>query len=72
MVEMAVEMEDEAMEAYLEGKEIDIPTLKRVVSGDIGFEICADAVVLLFKNKGVQTLLDAVVDFLQPARCWGG
>jgi len=38
MVEMAVEMEDEAMEAYLEGKEIDVATLKRCIrKGTIGF-----------------------------------
>ncbi|HRK97708.1 MAG TPA: elongation factor G [Alphaproteobacteria bacterium] len=65
MVEMAVEMEDEAMEAYLEGKEIDIPTLKRCIrKGTLASKFVPMLCGSSFKNKGVQTLLDAVVDFL--------
>jgi elongation factor G len=65
MIELAVEMDDQAMEAYLEGKEPDAETLKRCIrkggiSGKFVPVLCGSA----FKNKGVQPLLDAVVDFL--------
>src|SRR3569623_595700 len=65
MIEAAVELDDDAMTAYLEGKEPDEETLKRlirkaVVTGAIFPVLCGSA----FKNKGVQPLLDAVVDYL--------
>ncbi|MDY0884118.1 elongation factor G [Dongia soli] len=65
IVEMAVEMDDAAMEAYLEGKEPDVDTLKKLIrkgtiSGAFVPVLCGSA----FKNKGVQWMLDAVVDFL--------
>ncbi len=65
LVEMAVEMNDEAMEAYLNGQEPDVATLKKcirkgAISGAFVPVICGSA----FKNKGVQTLLDAVIDYL--------
>src|SRR4029078_2297971 len=65
MIEAAVDMEDEAMEAYLEGKEPDEETLRRLirkppVKAPFYPMMCGSA----FKNKGVQPLLDAVVDFL--------
>jgi elongation factor G len=65
LVEAAVELDDEAMTAYLEGKEPDIATLKRLIrkatiAGTFFPVLCGSA----FKNKGVQPLLDAVVDFL--------
>ena len=65
LVELAVEHDDTAMEAYLEGKAPDVETLARcvrkgTVSGAIVPVLCGSA----FKNKGVQPLLDAVVDFL--------
>jgi elongation factor G len=65
MVEAAVELDDDAMTAYLEGKEPDIDTLKRllrkaVLTGAFYPVLCGSA----FKNKGVQPLLDAVVDYL--------
>ncbi|MCZ8259253.1 MAG: elongation factor G [Beijerinckiaceae bacterium] len=65
MVEAAVEMDDAAMEAYLEGNEPSDETLrlcirKAVLTGAFYPVLCGSA----FKNKGVQTLLDAVVDFL--------
>jgi elongation factor G len=65
LLEAAVEFDDEAMTAYLEGKEPDEATLKRliryaVVNRKFVPVLCGSA----FKNKGVQPLLDAVVDFL--------
>ncbi|MFZ1428197.1 MAG: elongation factor G [Geminicoccaceae bacterium] len=65
LIEAAVEMDDTAMEAYLEGNEPDEATIiaclrKGTVSGKLVPVICGSA----FKNKGVQPLLDAVVNFL--------
>src|SRR5207248_8149925 len=65
MIEAAVELDDNAMAAYLEGKEPDEATLKRlirkaVVTGAFFPVLTGSA----FKNKGVQPLLDAVVDYL--------
>lgn len=65
LVEAAVELDDAVMTAYLEGKEPDEATLKSlirkaVISGAFYPVLCGSA----FKNKGVQPLLDAVVDYL--------
>jgi elongation factor G len=65
LVEAAVELDDTAMAAYLDGKEPDEATLKRlirkaVISATFYPVLCGSA----FKNKGVQPLLDAVVDYL--------
>ena len=65
LVEAAVELDDAAMEAYLEGNEPDEETLKRLIRKAVLTSaffpvLCGSA----FKNKGVQTLLDAVVDYL--------
>jgi elongation factor G len=65
MIEAAVEMDDDAMAAYLDGKEPDVDTLKRLirkatVKGIFYPMLCGSA----FKYKGVQPLLDAVVDYL--------
>ncbi|HEX4196802.1 MAG TPA: elongation factor G [Caulobacteraceae bacterium] len=65
MVENAVELDDEAMEAYLNGEEVSEETLKTclrkaVLTGAFYPILCGSA----FKNKGVQPLLDAVVDYL--------
>ena len=65
MIEAAVEMDDAVMESYLEGKEPDVDTLrslirKATVTATFYPMMCGSA----FKNKGVQPLLDAVVDFL--------
>src|ERR1700730_12640412 len=65
MIEAAVELDDGAMTAYLEGKEPDEATLKRLIRKAVltgaFFPVLAGSA---FKNKGVQPLLDAVVDFL--------
>ena len=65
MVENSVELDDEAMEAYLNGDEVTEATLKKclrkaVLDGAFYPILCGSA----FKNKGVQPLLDAVVDYL--------
>src|ERR671926_33055 len=65
LVEAAVELDDAATTAYLEGKEPDEATLKAlirkaVLTGAFYPVLCGSA----FKNKGVQPLLDAVVDYL--------
>jgi len=65
LIEAAVELDDAAMEAYLDGKEPDVATLKAlvrkaVITGAFYPVFCGSA----FKNKGVQPLLDAVVDYL--------
>ena len=65
LIDNAVELDDEAMEAYLEGNEPSEETIKKcirkaVLTGAFYPILCGSA----FKNKGVQTLLDAVVDYL--------
>ena len=65
MLEAVVEMDDEVMMEYLEGQEPDEETIKRLVRLAVrrrAFHpvLCGSA----FKNKGVQPLLDAVVDYL--------
>ncbi len=65
MVENAVELDDEAMEAYLNGEDVPEETIKKclrkaVLTGAFYPILCGSA----FKNKGVQPLLDAVVDYL--------
>ncbi|PZO46314.1 MAG: elongation factor G [Phormidesmis priestleyi] len=65
LIEGAVEVDDEVMERYLEGEEIDIETIKRCIrkgTRELSFfpTFCGSS----FKNKGVQNVLDAVVDYL--------
>ena len=65
MIEAAVEMDDDVMGAYLDGNEPDVPTLKRMIRKATVTRafypmMCGSA----FKHKGVQLLLDAVVDYL--------
>jgi len=65
LVEMAVEMDDAAMEAYLEGTMPDMDTLKKCIrKGTIEQKFVPVFCGSAFKNKGVQPLLDAVVDYL--------
>ncbi|WP_018266641.1 elongation factor G [Methylosinus sp. LW4] len=65
LIEAAVELDDDAMAAYLDGQEPSEETLKRLVRKAVRYTafhpvFCGSA----FKNKGVQPLLDAVVDYL--------
>jgi elongation factor G len=65
LVELAVEQDDTALEAYLAGKEPDVATLKRCIrKGTITYAFVPVLCGSAFKNKGVQPLLDSVVDFL--------
>ena len=73
LIEAAVEMDDGVMSAYLDGQEPDIDALKRCIRKavkQISFVpvLCGSA----FKNKGVQPLLDAVVDYLPSPVDRGG
>jgi elongation factor G len=65
LVEAVAELDDDVMAAFFEGKEPDVPTIKRlirkaVLNSTFFPVLCGSA----FKNKGVQPLLDAVVDYL--------
>ena len=65
LVELAVEQDDDAMEAYLEGTLPDVATLKALIrKGTLNQAFVPVLCGSAFKNKGVQTLLDAVVDYL--------
>src|SRR5205814_3469359 len=65
LVEMAVEMDDAAMEAYLDGKEPSHEVLQTLIrKGTMGFKFVPVMCGSAFKNKGVQPLLDAVVAYL--------
>ncbi len=65
LIEMAVEQDDDVMTAYLEGTEPDRDTLKRLIrKGTLNFSFVPVLCGSAFKNKGVQPLLDAVVDYL--------
>ncbi len=65
LIEKAVELDDAAMEDYLNGKEPDIATLKKCIrKGTIAFKLVPMMCGSAFKNKGVQPMLDAVVDYL--------
>ncbi|MDG6078486.1 elongation factor G [Erythrobacter litoralis] len=65
LIETAVEQDDDVMEAYLEGTEPDAATLKRLIrKGTMARAFVPVLCGSAFKNKGVQPLLDAVVDYM--------
>ena len=65
LIETAVEQDEEAMEAYLEGNEPSLETLKKCIrKGTINLDFFPTFCGSSFKNKGVQNVLDAVVDYL--------
>jgi len=65
LVETAVEQDDDLMEKYLEGEEPSIDDLKRCIrKGTINLDFFPTFCGSSFKNKGVQLVLDGVVDYL--------
>jgi elongation factor G len=65
MIEAAVEMDDELMERYLEGGEVSADEIRRALrKGTLQFKLVPVLCGSAYKNKGVQLLLDAVVDYL--------
>ncbi|GGB73683.1 elongation factor G [Blastomonas aquatica] len=65
LIEMAVELDDALMEAYLEGNEPSTADLKKLIrKGTLEMAFVPVVCGSAFKNKGVQPLLDAVVDYL--------
>jgi elongation factor G len=65
LIETIVEQDDDVMEAYLDGTLPDVATMKRLIrKGTLNFSFVPILCGSAFKNKGVQPLLDAVVDYL--------
>lgn len=65
LVEVAVEQDEDALMEYLEGNEPDVATLKKLIrKGTLNLSFVPVITGTAFKNKGVQPLLDAVVDYL--------
>ena len=65
MLEIAVEQDDAAMEAYLEGNEPDEATLRGLIrKGTLAIDFVPILAGSAFKNKGVQPMLNAVIDYL--------
>ncbi len=65
LIETAVEVDDDAMEKYLEGEELDIATIKECIKkGTRELTFFPTYTGSAFKNKGIQLILDAVIDYL--------
>jgi len=65
LVELAVEQDDAAMEAYLEGTEPDVDTLRKLIrKGTLAMAFVPVTAGSAFKNKGVQPVLNSVIDYL--------
>jgi len=65
LIETAVEQDDDLMEAYMEGEELSIDDIKRCIrKGTINLDFFPTYCGSSFKNKGVQLVLDAVIDYL--------
>ncbi len=65
LIELVIEQDDDAIEAYLDGTEPDVATLKACIrKGTLNQSFVPVCCGSAFKNKGVQPLLDAVVDYL--------
>ena len=65
LIELAVEQDDEWMEKYLEGEEPDIDALRSLIrKGTLSMSFVPVLCGSAFKNKGVQPMLNAVIDFL--------
>ena len=65
LIELAVEQDDEWMEKYLEGEEPDTDSLRELIrKGTLNMSFVPVLCGSAFKNKGVQTMLNSVIDFL--------
>ena len=65
LVELAVEQDEDALMEYLEGNAPDAATLKKLIrKGTLALDFVPVLTGTAFKNKGVQPLLDAVVDYM--------
>jgi elongation factor G len=65
LIETAVEQDDQALEAYLNGQEPSVDVLKKCIrKGTLNYSFVPILCGSAFKNKGVQPLLDAVIDYL--------
>jgi elongation factor G len=65
LIEKVVDQDDDVMEKYLEGEEPDVETIKRLIrQGTIKMDFFPTYCGSSFKNKGVQLVLDAVIDYL--------
>jgi elongation factor G len=65
LVELAVEQDDAAMEKYLEGEEPSADVLRKCIrKGTLNYKFVPVLCGSAFKNKGVQPMLDAVIDYL--------
>ena len=65
LIETAVEQDDDLLEQYLEGNEPSVEDLKRCIrKGTIALDFFPTYCGSAFKNKGIQLVLDATVDFL--------
>jgi elongation factor G len=65
LVELAVERDEDVLMSYLEGEMPDVPTIKRLIrKGTLNLDFVPVVTGTAFKNKGVQPLLDAVVDYM--------
>jgi elongation factor G len=65
LIDTVIEQDDAAMEAYLDGQEPSVETLKACIrKGTVTFSFVPVLCGSAFKNKGVQPLLDAVIDYL--------
>src|SRR5210317_1455392 len=65
LVELAVEQDDDVMEKFLEGEEPDVATLQRLIRlGTLNMSFVPVLCGSAFKNKGVQPMLNAVIDYL--------
>ena len=65
LIELAVEQDDAVMERFLEGEEPDVETLQRLIRlGTLNMSFVPVLCGSAFKNKGVQPMLNAVIDYL--------
>jgi len=65
LIETVLDVDEDALMAYLEGEEPDVATLKRLIrEGTLGLQFVPVLTGTAFKNKGVQPLLDAVIDYM--------